>query len=104
MIKKTRTINTKDLDLSKVQDNLTYAIDTIGSKEIIDGIVLKNINLLSSGPNVINHKLGRGLVGWYIIRKRANSDIWDSQDTNPTQAISLILNCTNNVTVDIWVF
>ena len=104
MIKKTRTINCKDQDLSKVQDNFAYSIDNIGGKEIVDGMLLKSISLTSGAPNLIDHKLGRTLIGWFIVRKRASSDVWDSQDTNLTKATNLILNCTNNVIVDIWVF
>ena len=104
MIKKTRTIVTSDYDLSRVQDNIVYTLDNIGGKEIVDGILLKNVSLSSAGPNIINHKLGRTLIGWFIIRKRSTSDVWDSQDLNTTQATNLVLNCTNNVTVDLWVF
>ena len=79
------------------------SLDLISSKEILDGISLKNVSLLT-GANTINHTLGRKPLGYFIVRKRAQSDIWDTQDSNPNQAITLILNCSANVTVDLWIY
>lgn len=67
--------------------------------------VLKNVSLLSaSNPNVINHLLGRVLQGWKIVRQRAQSQIWDTQDSNQTPNLTLNLKCSADVTVDIEVF
>lgn len=67
------------------------------------GQVLKSV-ALSIGPNVVNHKLGRKLQGWCIVRKRASSDIYDTQDTNQTPELTLTLQASIAVVVDIYVY
>lgn len=68
-----------------------------------NSIILKNI-ALTIGNNVINHKLGRNLQGWIIIRKRASADIYDQQDSNQMPALTLVLISDAPVTVDIEVY
>jgi len=68
-----------------------------------NSIILKNIEL-SVGTNVINHKLGRNLQGWQIIRKRASADIYDTQDTNQMPNLTLTLVSDAIVTIDLAVF
>src|ERR1700691_5340345 len=65
--------------------------------------ILKNVSL-TAGSNTINHGLGQTLQGWYIIRQRASSQIYDTQDSNPTPAITLILQASAPVVVDLVVF
>lgn len=59
---------------------------------------------LTTGVNSINHKLGRALRGWTIIRQRALASIYDSQDSNPTPDTTLLLVSSAPVTIDIEVF
>jgi hypothetical protein len=65
--------------------------------------ILKNISL-SAGANIVPHMLGAALQGWYIIRQRAPSQIYDTQDSNPTPAITLTLQASTPVVVDLAVF
>jgi hypothetical protein len=103
MLKKTKIINTQ-APLSRVQDNLASTLDTITSIEMLDGVRIENIKLLSGIDNLISHKLNRIPLGYIILRKRASSDIWDTQDSNKSPSKTLILNCSANVTIDIWIF
>lgn len=65
--------------------------------------LLKNVFLIN-GTTVINHKLGRALVGWRIVRKRASANIFDDQDSNQTPSLTLILTSDAGVSVDLEVF
>lgn len=69
----------------------------------LKSIILPSV-VLASGDTVINHKLGRKLQGWRIVRKRANANIYDKQDANNTPQLTLVLNSSAGVTVDIEVF
>lgn len=102
-LKKVRTFNLKNQDLSRMQDNLSFAIDTINKVDLLDGILLESV-VLTSGSNTVNHTLGRNLKGWYPVRVRAQAYFWDTQDSNTTPQLTLILHTTANVTVDLWVF
>lgn len=65
--------------------------------------VLQNVSLVT-GTNVINHKLGKPLQGWYTTRKRASSDIYDNQDSNQTPQLTLVLIASAPVVIDLAVF
>jgi len=104
MFSRFKKLETADTMISRIQDNVEQAIKQLPTTEIIQGRLLINVSLVSGSINFVDHKLGRKLIGWKITRIRANSIIWDSQDTNVSPDKLLSLNCNNNVTVDIWVF
>ena len=66
--------------------------------QILDGITL------AVGSNAVNHKLGRKLRGWRIIRINGVANIYDSQATNQTPALTLQLISDAVVTVSLEVF
>lgn len=67
------------------------------------GLVLQSQRLVS-GANIIDHKLGRKLQGWFIVRQRAAGTFYDTQDTNSQPQLTLQLTSSTAVTVDIFVF
>ena len=63
--------------------------------------VLKSQKLVT-GVNSLNHGLGRNLQGWNISRMRGvSAAIYDLQDTNTMPDLTLVLNCSTPVVVDI---
>lgn len=91
-----------NLDLSQTQTKWKSIIDPILANPSNSSLILKNI-ALSIGDNTINHKLGRKLIGWKIIRQRAAAVIYDKQDDNQMPNLTLILNTDADVVVDIEV-
>lgn len=67
------------------------------------GVILKNVSL-AIGDNTINHRLGRNLQGWQLIRVRAAATIYDKQDANQLKDLTLVLNSSAVVVVDLFVF
>mgnify|MGYP001481484389 CR=1 FL=1 len=65
--------------------------------------VLQGVQL-SSGLNQVNHLLGRKLQGWFIVRQRSAATFFDSQDSNPQPQLTLALNASASVSVDLGVF
>ena len=104
MYKHFKKVDIEDQILSRFQDNVEGAISTLPDTEIIQGRIVKNVELLSASTVKVSHKLGRALLGWTIIRQRASSIVWDLQDANKTPNLTLDLKCSADVTVDIWVF
>lgn len=94
---------TDSKDLLLIQTNWSSQINPVLSLPINQGIILKSI-VLTTGENTINHKLGRPLQGWFLVRQRALASIYDKQDTNTYPQLSLILQSNANVTVDLFVF
>ena len=99
-----KKVGTNDRELQKVQQNVENAITTIIRKEIIDGVLLKNVCLEPGISNEIKHGLGRAPQGWSIARKRADARIWDIQDFNRNPTKTLSITCSHLVTVDIWIY
>jgi hypothetical protein len=95
--------NTTDSDLNTVQLNLVRTLNPIFNTPTLGGNLLSNITL-TAGVNTINHGLGRNLNGWQLVRQRAQANIWDTQDSNKMQNLTLLLNSSAPVVCDIYVF
>lgn len=103
-MKDLKGISTSNPELSRLQSNLDNWASSIMKSGLNDGLLLKSVVLSTGVINAVEHKLGRELSGWIIVRKRANAQVWDSQDTNIFKTKSLALECSANVTIDLWVF
>lgn len=93
----------KQLPLERMQSIWKEQIDPLIANPLNNGNILKSISL-SSGTNVINHKLGRNLQGWYTTRVRAEVSLYDQQDTNQTPQLTLILIASAPAIIDLAVF
>lgn len=56
------------------------------------------------GSNIIKHNLNRKLVGWKVIGQNAVASLYDTQATNKTPEITLVLVSSAVVTVKLEVF
>ena len=86
-----------------LQTNWSSTLNPIIQNPANAGVILKSI-ALKAGLNVINHKLGANLQGWSLVRQRAQASVWDTQDSNPNTQLTLYLNSSADVTVDVEVF
>lgn len=93
----------KPLPYALHQTQWAQAIDPILTNPLNSASVLKSVSLVS-GANVINHKLGAPLQGWWIVRQRAAASIYDTQDTNQMPQLTLNLVSSAPVVVDLAVF
>jgi hypothetical protein len=89
--------------LNRFVENVKTSIEAISAVPFLNGLVLQGV-ALAIGDNTIAHKLNRQLLGWYVVRQRAASAIFDKQDTNTMPSSTLVLNASAAVSVDIWVF
>lgn len=78
-------------------------VKSLTDNPVLVGIILKEVDLVV-GDNVIQHKLGRDLQGWYFVRVRGVSNIYDKQGSNNTPDKTLVLNSSAVVSNDIYVF
>lgn len=91
------------LDLPKMQTTWAGQIDPVLNNPLNQGLLLKNISL-KSGDNTVNTTLGRQLQGWYIVRQRGPASVYDKQDSNQMPNLTLVLNSSANVVIDLAVF
>lgn len=96
-------VQSDDRVLNLIQDKMLDVLNPLATLPLSDALILKSVTL-AIGDNVINHGLGRKLVGWFVVRKSAVSNIYDKQGSNTIPALTLILNSSAGCTVDILVF
>ena len=95
--------NFQDKETSKLQSNLEIFLKQLENLPIVDAVLLSDIALSSSGVTKVDHKLGRKPIGWIIAGQNANATIWeDTSNTTPTSTLDL--NCSSDVTVNLWIF
>lgn len=97
------SFNTKLLELSLMQSAWAKVLDPVIMLPTNSGRIVKDVELVV-GNNVIDHKLGRKLQGWYIVRKRGPGNVYDTQDTNNSPELTLNLVSDAVVSVNIFVF
>jgi len=103
MLPKIQLVQSDDRVLNLFQDRVLKSVNPVLNNPLLDGILLQSVALIN-GDTVVNHLLGRPLVGWFVTRRRAAATIYDKQDTNGTPNLTLVLNSSAAVTVDICVF
>ena len=103
MIAQIGRFQSTDQAFNLFQDRLNTVLNPILNNELNMGNILTKVSL-ASGANIINHGLGRTLVGWFPVRVRANATIYDTQDTNTTPQLTLLLTASAAVVVDLFIF
>jgi len=78
-------------------------LDPILSNPLLDGQLLQGVVLIN-GTTIVNHKLGRKLIGWFPVGLNTAAVIHDNQASNQTPQLTLSLTCNATVTVNLWVF
>lgn len=94
----------KQPELAQIQNNIEEALNPVINSNIVDGVLIKDLSLTALKANLILHKLGRDPLGWIVVRKRADSRIWDVQDSNTQSDRTIAITCSHDVTIDLWVF
>ena len=61
---------------------LARDVADVYSQPILDGHLIENLQLTSGEPLVVNHGLARRIRGYFITRKSAAADIFDTNTTN----------------------
>lgn len=95
-----KKVITPDANLRQVQENIFQVFNGVIDKQVIDGVLIKDVALTTGSVTLVDHKLGRKPLGYIIVKRNANSVIWDTNTT----ARNISLNCSANVTVNLWIF
>lgn len=103
MLKAIARVQTDNREVNQLQSNIISSLMPLLQNPIVDGRVITNVSL-DVGSNTINHGLNRNLTGWFIIRKRSTSDIYDDQDNNKNPGQTLVLISSVKVSIDLYVF
>lgn len=91
------------LPLQQMQNTWGTALDPLVANPLTQGQMLTNI-VLVNGTTVINHRLGRKLIGWFIVGINAAATVYDNQPANQMPQLTLSLTSNAIATCNIWVF
>jgi hypothetical protein len=97
------SVQTESREVNQLQRNIQQAVRPILQNPLVYGNQLTSVSLVN-GSNTVSHGLGRELQGWSISRKRANANIYDTQDSNPSPTKTLLLTSDASVVVDLYVW
>ena len=86
--------------LQLMQSKWSSILNPIIAQPLNSPSMLKNISI-STGSNVINHKLGRTPVGWLVIDVNAPITLYRSNELND---LTLTLTSSGAATVTLLVF
>jgi hypothetical protein len=99
-----KLIQSNDRLLQQLQSNVQEILDPLQSNPLYQGRLLSNISLRAGVTNIIPTGLNRKLIGWFATRLDSNSVIWDSQTTIPTPNLNLLLQCSNDCIISLYIF
>lgn len=100
-------LTTKNEELNRIQDRLVAVLNPVLLQAILDGRIIEDAKLAAGGANNdVAHKLNRKPIGWFVVGKNAQADVWDAQSglSEARQTQVLRLRASAAVTVDVFVF
>ena len=99
-----KKINTTIKEIYQTQENVEQVLKPILNSAIVDGVLIKDIDVGTS-DTVVNHKLGRSPLGWIVVKRNENAVIYESSTTNNNRDKVLILQASSATTdTYFWIF
>ena len=96
-------VQTSSREFNQFQSQVISSVQPVLSNPIVNGRLIESLSV-SSGSNIIDHGLGRELLGWIVVRNNANVTFYDTQASNANPARTLLLTASGNATISLYVF
>lgn len=94
----------KGFHLIQVQENVGLLFNQIQNSQFLNGVFISDVSLKTGQDNTINHGLDRNPLGFIVTLKNANADVWEATTLNPFRNRQIILNCSSDVKVTLYLF
>lgn len=91
-------------EVSQLSDQIEQTLDTIVSREILDGHLITGVSVSPTGVTQVAHGLGRRVSGWVVVKKDADANVWDQESLNTLPEKYLRLTSDANANISLWVF
>ena len=99
-----KQIDPQNSNITQTQSNVNTALKQIANSAIIDGVLIKNIDL-GTADTIVNHKLGREPLGWIVVRKNEAGEVYESSTVNKNRDKFLTLRGSTATTdTNFWIF
>lgn len=90
-------------ELMLLQTDWVSKLNPLLARPTNNSSLLNDISLIT-GANTVNHLLGKKLQGWSIVRRNGPATIYDTQASNPSPELTLVLVASAPTLVSIEVF
>jgi hypothetical protein len=90
------------LTFDQLQTKWASQINPVLSNLLVQGQLLQN-QMLITGSNAINHKLGRTPNGWFVVSPQSAAVVHQNA-YQPNSDLILTLTSSGSLTCDLWVF
>lgn len=97
----------EDDDISRIQNNISNAVDPVLNTEIVDGILLTDLTIPASLKLVAPHGLGRPAQGYMVVYATAAVPApyaVPADQTTPSGAVVLSFSSGAGAKISLWVF
>lgn len=91
------------LPLDQMQVNWAQQLNPIIANPLLQGHLIMNQTLIN-GTTIVNHGLGRKLIGWFVVGMNAPATIYDNQAGNQMPQLTLSLTSNASIIANLWVF
>lgn len=90
-----------EVSARNIEQSVANTLDPIVAIPWMSGVLLEGVSL-TSGANTIEHKLGREIRGWFVVRIQAATATYPVETASDSANLSLTIGA--NATVSLWVF
>lgn len=94
-------IRTVDADIRRFQDAVGNTFKSISDLPLISGELVKDIAITATTTNTIPHRLDRVPVGYLVIDRNADANIWTVKKATDK---FLYLDSSLTCSISLWVF
>ena len=99
-----KKVQLKDESVMRMQDSVSASFNALSKNFILDSVLVENVQLTNGVDNTVSHTLGRNFKGWLVVRNNAESVIYESSTANDVPNRQIILNCSADVLVSLFIF
>lgn len=90
--------------IDRIQDAIGDSVRSIQACPLIDGVLIRDVNILAAAFKQVEHGLNREPHGYLVVSRNVNAVVWDDQSNNELSSRCLKLRASVDVTVSLWVF
>ena len=91
-------------DLQQLQNRIESSLRPILSRKELDTSLIEDISLTTGSENLVEHKQGKEIQGWYVVSIDAAAHVYENTSTTADKKKYLSLNVSANATVSLLLF
>ena len=96
-------VQSKDDSVNRIQKNIKAALNPVLDLPFSAGVHKKDVAITTS-DTLVDHGLGRNMVGYFVTKQDADTSIFVSSTSNDIPQFQVILKSGATVTADIFFF